>query len=155
LLLNIGPPPDGTIPDEVQNTLLDVGAWLKQNGEAIYDTVPWMVYGEGPTKIKPGFGHDIDTKPYTAEDFRFTQKGNMVYAIEMAWPSDGRAVIHALGSNQQGKGLEIKTVTLLGAAGKLEFHQTNEALVVQLPAQPTGVLAGYALALAIETRTQP
>jgi alpha-L-fucosidase len=155
LLLNIGPRPDGTIPEEVRNTLLDVGAWLKQNGEAIYDTVPWKVYGEGPTKIKPGFGHDVDTKPYTAEDFRFTQKGNTVYAIEMAWPRDGRAVIHALGSTQPGKGLEITNVTLLGSDGKLEFHQTDDALEVQLPAQPTRAVAGYALALGIETRPRP
>jgi len=165
LLLNIGPRPDGTIPDEVRHTLLAVGAWLKQNGEAIYDTTPWKVYGEGPTKVQPGFGHDIDTQPYTAGDFRFTQKGNTVYAIEMAWPSDGRAVIHALGSKQQGNGLEITNVTLLGSEGKLEFHQTNDALEVQLPARPAGkgtaqvqdggLVAGYALALRIETRTEP
>jgi len=155
LLLNIGPRADGTIPDEVRHTLLDIGAWLKQNGEAIYDTTPWKVYGEGPTQVQPGFGHDVDTKPYTAEDFRFTQKGNTVYAIEMAWPSDGRAVIHALGSKQQGKGLEITNVTLLGSEGKLEFHQTSDALEVQLPAQPGSVVARYALALRIETRTEP
>jgi alpha-L-fucosidase len=103
LLLNIGPRPDGTIPDEVRNRLLDVGAWLKVNGEAIYDTTPWKIYGEGPTKIQPGFGHDEDTKPYTAQDFRFTQKGNRLYAIGMAWPHDGHAMIHALGLAQQPK----------------------------------------------------
>lgn len=165
LLLNIGPRPDGTIPDEVRHTLLDVGAWLKRNGEAIYGTTPWKVYGEGPTKVQPGFGHDVDTKPYTAADFRFTQKGNTVYAIEMAWPGDGRAVIHALGSKQSGNGLEIANVTLLGSGEKLEFHQTDDALVVELPAPPAGhgrpeeqdrgVVARYPLALGIETRTEP
>jgi len=135
LLLNIGPRPDGTIPDEVRSTLLDIGAWLKVNGEAIYDTAPWKIYGEGPTKIQPGFGHDKDTKPYTSEDFRFTQKGGKLYVIGMAWPGDGHAVIHALGSAQQAKGMQISGVQLVGSDAKLEFRQTDDALEVQLPAQ--------------------
>lgn len=52
LLLNIGPRPDGTIPDEVRATLLEIGAWLDKNGEAIYGTQPWKVSGEGPTQIQ-------------------------------------------------------------------------------------------------------
>ena len=61
LLLNIGPRSDGTIPEGVQQVLLAVGAWLKINGEAIYGTRPWKIYGEGPTKVKPGSFHDTDT----------------------------------------------------------------------------------------------
>ena len=144
LLLNIGPRPDGTIPDEVRNTLLDIGTWLTVNGEAIYDTTPWKIYGEGPTKVQPGFGHDKDTKPYTSEDFRFTQKGYTLYAIGMAWPTDGRAVIHALGSAEQAKGMQISSVELVGSDAKVEFHRTGDALDVQLPAQTPGKYA-YAL----------
>jgi alpha-L-fucosidase len=139
LLLNIGPRPDGTIPDEVRNTLLEIGGWLKQNGEAIYDTVPWTIYGEGPTKIQPGFGHDQDTKPYTAEDFRFTRKGNLLYAIEMAWPSNGRAVIHALGADA--KGLQIRNVELIGSREQVEWHQSDDELGVKLPASAPGKYA--------------
>ena len=54
LLMNIGPRPDGTIPEGIQQVLLSVGAWLKINGEAIYGTRPYRIYGEGPTKVKPG-----------------------------------------------------------------------------------------------------
>lgn len=133
LLLNIGPRPDGTIPDEVRSTLLQIGAWLKQNGAAIYDTTPWKVYGEGPTKVKAGFGNDKETKPYTSADFRFTQKGTTIYAIAMAWPPDGHFVIHALGSAQQAKDLSITAIELLGSSAKLDFHQSPDALDIQVP----------------------
>src|SRR5438034_11447927 len=58
LLMNIGPRSDGTIPEQVQQVLLDVGAWLSVNGEAIYGTQPWRTYGEGPTKVTAGSFHD-------------------------------------------------------------------------------------------------
>jgi alpha-L-fucosidase len=148
LLLNIGPRPDGTIPDEVRNTLLEIGGWLNLNGEAIYDTVPWRVYGEGPTKVQAGFGHDKDTKPYTSEDFRFTQKGDKLYAIEMVWPADGRAVIHSLGSEQTAKGLKIANLELIGSNAKLEWHQTGDALEVKLPASAPGKYA-YAFCISL------
>jgi len=98
LLLNIGPRSDGTIPDEVQQVLRDVGSWLKVNGEAIYGTHSWKTYGEGPTKVAAGSFHDTETASYTANDFRFTTKDNALYAIELAWPASGEAVIHSLGS---------------------------------------------------------
>ena len=59
------------------------------------------MYGEGPTKVVAGAFHDTDTKPYTPEDFRFTAKGETVYAIGMACPAEGKAVIHALGTGKK------------------------------------------------------
>ncbi len=140
LLLNIGPRSDGTIPEEVQSVLRDVGAWLSVNGEAIYGTRPWKIYGEGPTKVTAGSFHDTDTAAYTAEDFRFTTKGATLYAIELAWPSSGEAVIHSLGATQL-KAQKITSVELLGSGAKLAFEQADDALHIKLPAQHPGKYA--------------
>jgi alpha-L-fucosidase len=146
LLLNFGPKSDGTIPDEVRTTLLEMGAWLKVNGEAIYGTTPWKTFGEGPTKVVGGAFHDTDTKPYTAEDFRFTAKGSTVFAIGMACPADGKGAIHALGKSHEGASLPVASVELLGSTQKVEWRQTGDALEVTLPAGAT-CKYGYALKL--------
>jgi alpha-L-fucosidase len=144
LLLNFGPRSDGTIPDEVRSTLLEIGGWLKVNGEAIYATNPWKTYGEGPTQIKAGAFHDTDTKPYTTEDFRFTAKGATVYAIGMSCPADGKATIHSLGWAHEGSTLPIAKVELLGSAVKVAWAQNADALEVTLP---SGAACKYAYAL--------
>jgi alpha-L-fucosidase len=131
LLLNIGPRSDGTIPDEVQRVLLDVGEWLNTNGEAIYSTRPWRTYGEGPTKVAAGSFHDTDTANYTPEDFRFTTKGNVLYAIGLAWPGTGEAVIHSLGLTLGGK--RVQSVSLVGSETKVQFSQGPDGLRVVLP----------------------
>jgi len=133
LLLNVGPRPDGTIPDKVRATLLDMGAWLDRNGEAIYATEPWKIFGEGPTQIQTGFGHDVDTKPYTTSDFRFTRKGNNIYVISLACPEDGTASVHSFGLAGEASGLKIRDVGLLGSPEKVDWLRTTEALNVRLP----------------------
>ena len=148
LLLNIGPRSDGTIPNEVQQVLREVGAWLAINGDAIYGTRPWKIYGEGPTKVAAGSFHDTDTASYTAKDFRFTTKGSALYAIELGWPSQGEAVIHALGSNAQGS-QKVGAVSLLGSDTKLQFEQQPDGLHIKLPAQASGKYA-YAFRITME-----
>jgi alpha-L-fucosidase len=148
LLLNIGPRSDGTILEGVQQVLRDIGGWLKVNGEAIYGTRPWKIYGEGPTKITEGAFHDTDTKPYTAEDFRFTKKGDALYAIELVWPSNREAVIHSLGKTVLGD-MKIGSVQLLGSDAKLSFEQRDDGLHIQLPEQNPGKYA-YAFRIAMQ-----
>jgi alpha-L-fucosidase len=145
LLLNIGPRADGTIPDEVQQVLLEVGGWLKVNGEAIYGTRPWTSYGEGPTKVAAGSFQDTKTQEYTAEDFRFTTKGNNLYAIELAWPAGTEAVIHSLPvSALQGK--QIRSIALLGSDAQLTYNLRADGLHIALPSKPA---EGYAYAFRI------
>ncbi len=151
LLMNIGPRSDGTIPDEVQQVLLDVGRWLKVNGDAIYGTRPWTTYGEGPTKVAAGSFQDTKTQEYTAEDFRFTTKGNDLYAIEFAWPSGNEAVIHSVAGDAL-KGKQIQSVALLGTTAALTYKLQPDGLHIQLPAKPS---ENYAYAFRIALDGQP
>jgi alpha-L-fucosidase len=148
LLLNVGPCSDGTIPQPVQQVLLDVGAWLTVNGDAIYGTRPWTSFGEGPTKVEAGSFHDTQTKPYTAQDFRFTTKGGALYAIEMAWPKEGEAVIHTLSSDVVGA-RKVSSVSLLGEPAELTFTQRADGLHVKVPAETPGKYA-YVYRISLE-----
>jgi alpha-L-fucosidase len=137
LLMNIGPRSDGTIPSEVQNVLLAVGDWLKTNGEAIYGTRAWISFGEGPTQVAGGSFHDTDTQSYTPEDFRFTSKAGTLYAIEMAWPANAKAVIHTLTTDA----VKVDSVVLLATGEAIPFEQKADGLHLQLPSDPHGKLA--------------
>ena len=132
LLLNIGPRPDGTIPEQDQAILRDVGAWLATNGEAIYGTTPFKVFGEGPTRIGQGGFNDAERAPYTAQDIRFTTRGDTLYAITLARP-EGTLRIGSLGH-----AAAVTRVSVLGADGDLAFSRSGQALSVTLPAALPG-----------------
>ena len=134
LLLNIGPRSDGTIPDTVQQVLLDVGGWLKVNGDAIYGTRPWTIFGEGPTEIKAGSFHDTDTDHYTPQDFRFTTRSGSLYAIEMACPGNEEVVIQSVRNGTVGA-RSVRNVSLLGSAAKLSFTLQADGLHIGIPAE--------------------
>ena len=96
LLLNVGPKADGTISEEDTEILLQIGAWLEANGEAIYGSRVWRTAAEGPTKVEEGQFTDGKDKVFTKEDFRFTVKGSHLYAACLSYPEDGRIVIKSL-----------------------------------------------------------
>ena len=146
LLVNIGPRPDGTIPEQTQATLREIGAWLKLNGEAIYGTRPWSKFGEGPTSVVEGKFHDTDTTAYTAQDFRFTTRGTALYAIELAWPQNGEAVVHSLNDASLSGGT-IVSVQMLGTNMLLTHKLQADGLHIQLPLQKSG---SYAYAFRIQ-----
>lgn len=143
LLLNVGPRADGTIPDEVQAVLRAIGAWLAVNGEAIYGSRPWKFFGEGPTAAVAGEKKESANRNWKAADFRFTTRGDTLYATGMERPADGKALVRTLYAGTPHLENPVKAVSLLGA-GAVQWQQTPHGLEVALP-DSAGAAMPYSL----------
>lgn len=131
LLLNVGPKSDGTIPEDQKQVLLELGSWLEQNGEAIYGSSPWLIFGEGPTKVAKGHHTEKKNKQFTSADYRFTTKNDALYVFAMDINEDGKYLIHSLGINSnQLAGKKIKRVGALADSGKISWEQTADGLQI-------------------------
>jgi alpha-L-fucosidase len=133
LLLNVVLRPDGTLDPEVETMLHQLADWTAMNGEAIYGTRPWLVYGEGAVQARGGAFRENMT--YTARDIRFTTKGKTLYAIALGWPDDGKLVIKSLARTADPAQNRIRKIEALGRSGRLKFEQTGDGLVVELPGE--------------------
>ncbi len=131
LLLNVVQRPDGSLDPEVEQMLVDLAAWNKVSGEAIYGTRPWQIYGE--SRVKARGGHFQEDYTYSSADIRFTTKGNVLYATALGWPDDGKLLVRSL-AKPSGRDInQITSVSLLGSKGKVTWRQTAEGLVATLP----------------------
>lgn len=138
LMLSVPLRPDGTIDEEEHSILMEVGDWIAINGEAIYATRPWRIYGEGPTASQEWSASERTVKPFTPADIRYTTKGDVLYAIALGVPEDGTVRLARLGDRR------VSRVELLGERTPLEFRRDGDVLVVKLPPRPR---SRHALAL--------
>lgn len=133
-ILNIPGKPDGTIDSKEEAVLDEIAAWLKVNGEAIFETRPWTIYGEGPNVIKSGSFQGNSISSLGSSDIRFTRNkaNNVIYAIFMGWP-EWHTQIASLGLSSKVNPGKIQNVTLLGTDAKIKWDQKDDALHLQQP----------------------
>jgi alpha-L-fucosidase len=132
LLLSVPVRGDGTIDTDEQRVLEDLAGWMKVNGEAIFATRPWRVFGEGPTQVQAGMFGEQKAQPFTGRDVRFTTHQGTLYAIVLGKP-EPTLTIKSLAATAPG---HIDRVELLGGGGPLKFERDSRGLTVTFPPGP-------------------
>ena len=138
LLLNVGPRADGTIPAKEAEMLREIGAWLQVNGEAIYGSRPWKIYGEGPTETVEGHLSEERNRPMGPEDIRFTTKGDALYATALGLAEQEWTIESLRAGSDLLEGRTVSRVRLLGHDGDLKWSQRSDALAIRNPRPSLG-----------------
>lgn len=139
MLLSAGPMADGTIPEEQVYAMKKIGDWMQLYGEAIYATRPFISFGQGNTILKRDESDAWNAygaikkglKDLNSKDIRYTQKGNIVYAIQLGWDSnDGERLLEVFTKKNK---LKVKSVEVLGSEENIRWKQTKLGLEVHQP----------------------
>ncbi len=136
LMLNISPRADGTIPDTQKQVLLGIGDWMKKYGEAIYETRPFVDFGEGPTRLRTDGQFVKMEGGYTAQDIRYTRRGDTVYATILGWPGENKQVVMTMfGKGNKAEAIMVTDVSMLGTEEKIKWQRQDTGLVATTPAK--------------------
>jgi len=146
LLLNVPVRGDGSIDEKEEAVLNGIAAWMDVNKESILDTRPWTVFGEGPASegaqlSAQGFNEGRG-KPFTAEDVRYTQKGNSLYAIVLGVPTKPLHLQSLASGKMANK--PISSISLLGSSESVHWKQTDASLDIEPPqSSPNQIALAY------------
>jgi len=133
LLLCVAQRADGSLDSTQINIMKEMARWMDVSGEAVFGTRPWKKFGEGPAvwggseSAKRGGRRD----PFTSADFRFTKKGNAIYAFLMVWPTNGNITIKSFATTEGAD--KIKQVKMLGSKEQLKWKQNESGLEIDMP----------------------
>ena len=137
LLLDIVQTPEGEIDQEMNTILEEMATWTSINGDGIYGSRPWKVYGEGPStqksQAKGAFGGLKDFRTYQSTDFRFTvDKNDDLYVFELEPPTNDLSIV-SLGKKNNLVKKDIASIKLLGSKEKLNWKQVDDSLIITKP----------------------
>ncbi len=146
LLLSVPVRGNGTIDEQERAIVQDIGTWLVANGESIYGTRPWRVFGEGPalasrTQLSAQGFNEGQGQPLGPQDIRYMTKGDVLYATALGWPAEGKLLFTLLAQGSPHYTQRVGRVELLGSPGHLAFEHTAQGLAVTLPAQKPNDIA--------------
>jgi len=140
ILLSLAPRADGTIPQAQQQTLIEAGLWLDQNGEAIFGTRRWKYASDDSPEAeerqylytyRPGHTR-WNFDQMSASDVRYTsaKNGSAIYVLTMGLPKEKTIIAKRFDAGEK---VRIKSVSLLGCAEKIKWERTGEGLVIKVP----------------------
>ena len=137
LLLSVPVKGDGTIDPTERRIVTEIGEWMKVNGESIYGTRPWKVFGEGPTSENANpvnaQGFNEGKEKYSSADLRFNKKGDKLLYVTVFDIPEGEVTVRSLGRKAGLADRRIKSVSLLGSEEKLTWKQDDEKLCITAP----------------------
>ncbi len=138
MLLNVPIKADGTLDQETVDVLEGMGRWLAVNGEAIYGSRPWYMFGEGPTNQ---MGHYAQKSPYGKRDIRFTTNQGILYAVVLDWPGANEVVTIENITLTNTRVKPVKAISLLGYNGEITWEQHSDGLKITMPEENPGEFA--------------
>jgi alpha-L-fucosidase len=144
LLLNVVQTPEGDLEPDMLKILDEIGQWTAANGEGIYGSRPWKLYGEKPAD-KPGkkLGRFDENYGYSSKDIRFTTKGSTLYAFCLGKPEEN-IMIKSLAKTSKPATNAIASVSMVGSKEKIRWKQTSEGLIITKPEKmPSWQVIGF------------